>query len=290
MKNICGKTFNPFYGLLMDIHYSIAIDYIYGYGCSATLWLARRTKNPEPQRGSTTITAGRTCGNITSITTLLLALILATNGYAQEIITPPVPPNYYDGNFAHGNSYTWGNALEKDPDKPYHKTSTFTDYGNATLTELYGSKTQESRFSVEQSAEHIYLTNLKDKTKTTMRISRKDDVVELTDAKTEETFSRSVKTYLTAPPSVIGVPQSNKETAEGDYDENGNKIGEWKQYHRNGELKSIGWYKNANQIGEWKTYHHNGQLYHIGTYDNGKETGEWRYYDLRGNLIKTEKH
>jgi antitoxin component YwqK of YwqJK toxin-antitoxin module len=94
--------------------------------------------------------------------------------------------------------------------------------------------------------------------------------------------------------------------------ENGERTGEWKFYHENGQLESIvkyengfmgetkyydengqlsliGKFENEEATGEWKSYYENWQLFDIGKYENGKKTGEWKIYDKNGQLKEIGK-
>ncbi len=74
--------------------------------------------------------------------------------------------------------------------------------------------------------------------------------------------------------------------------------GEWKEYYKNGHLKTLGMYSIIlfppfNQTGKndtWKYYHKNGKLRMIGKLDNGEKLGEWKEYDENGNLLKIETY
>ena len=69
-------------------------------------------------------------------------------------------------------------------------------------------------------------------------------------------------------------------------------------YHQSDQLYDIGSYKAGDYIGEWKYFHRNGQIRKIGSYYeysegffwNGFRHGEWKYYDEDGKLYKTEYH
>ena len=66
---------------------------------------------------------------------------------------------------------------------------------------------------------------------------------------------------------------------------------EHKQYYDNGNLKVTGIYdENGQKTGEWKSYHENGKLYSVGKFENGKATGKWKFFDENGNLTKTETY
>ncbi len=62
------------------------------------------------------------------------------------------------------------------------------------------------------------------------------------------------------------------------------KIGEWKRYHKNGELRTIGNYLNDNKEGEWKNYYNNGQLNYIGKFTNDKPEREHKRYYENGQV------
>ena len=59
---------------------------------------------------------------------------------------------------------------------------------------------------------------------------------------------------------------------------NGKKSGEWRTYFETGKLSRSGNYNQGNKEGEWKYYHSNGALRIIGKYSAGKDVGEWKYY------------
>ncbi len=97
------------------------------------------------------------------------------------------------------------------------------------------------------------------------------------------------------------------------------RVGFWKEFHKNGKLKSEGNYKldtykqccvsgfcdgyYSYKYGEWKYYHENGNLKAKGTYRIGKKykktsceggdeinfgyvTNNWNFYDTNGNEMK----
>ena len=85
---------------------------------------------------------------------------------------------------------------------------------------------------------------------------------------------------------------------QGSY-KNDEREGQWKSYyHQSDQLYDIGSYKAGDYIGEWKYFHRNGQIRKIGSYYeysegffwNGFRHGEWKYYDEDGKLYKTEYH
>jgi len=75
--------------------------------------------------------------------------------------------------------------------------------------------------------------------------------------------------------------------------------GLWKEYYRNGNLKSVGLYQKNLQNGEWKYYHSNGNIKAIGNYENGDKSklgdtyvpisgryGEWNFYSYETGEIQ----
>lgn len=69
--------------------------------------------------------------------------------------------------------------------------------------------------------------------------------------------------------------------------ENGVQTGEWKIYHESGQLSCIIKFENGQPTGEYKSYHKNGQLSDIGELKNGIQIGEWKFYDENGGLKET---
>lgn len=70
--------------------------------------------------------------------------------------------------------------------------------------------------------------------------------------------------------------------------EKGEPEGEWKLYYESGKLEEVGKYKNGEKSGEWKTYYESGKLKEIGKYKKGKADGEWKYYKENGELEEIE--
>lgn len=67
---------------------------------------------------------------------------------------------------------------------------------------------------------------------------------------------------------------------------NGNRIGLWKSFRRDGLLWSEGYYSDGIRNGITITYHPNGQKYYSGEYTKGVKTGLWKFYNEEGKLIK----
>lgn len=60
---------------------------------------------------------------------------------------------------------------------------------------------------------------------------------------------------------------------------------EWKTYYQTGNLKSIGSYKRGRKDGVWKEYHNeDGKIHSIGSFKNNRKDGKWKYYDKKGKV------
>lgn len=66
----------------------------------------------------------------------------------------------------------------------------------------------------------------------------------------------------------------------------GRKVGEWKEYHENGQLQKTYQYKEGYKSGVWKKFHDDGSLFQIGEYEEGKPIGFWKDYYETGQLKK----
>ncbi len=79
---------------------------------------------------------------------------------------------------------------------------------------------------------------------------------------------------------------NGKKVAEGLFDAEGKKFGKWIEYHDNGIIKSIGFYKDDLPDGFWKYFDDSGRLVEQGNYKKGLITGVWEYYCENNNLRK----
>ena len=74
----------------------------------------------------------------------------------------------------------------------------------------------------------------------------------------------------------------------------GLKFGIWKKFHDDGSLSQIGEYKDGKPIGFWKDYYRNGELKTIGMYASNvyrmEKSGEWKDYHENGQLMRTCSH
>jgi len=62
------------------------------------------------------------------------------------------------------------------------------------------------------------------------------------------------------------------------------RTGDFKYFHKNGELSRKGAFKGNLETGEWLSYHDNGQMLSKGNYKGGKREGEWIWYYKDGDL------
>ncbi|MBL4705704.1 MAG: hypothetical protein JKY54_14360, partial [Flavobacteriales bacterium] len=116
-------------------------------------------------------------------------------------------------------------------------------------------------------------------------------------------MGKSIKAYKT-------FYEDGKAKEVGNYNEEGNKRGEWKtyhdnekpagsilyvngerqgayaEYHYNGQLAVKGSYESSLRVGLWVRYHNNGQISREGNYVADQEDGEWKSFHDNG---KTEE-
>lgn len=67
---------------------------------------------------------------------------------------------------------------------------------------------------------------------------------------------------------------------------NNKRNGEWKSYHKNGKIWSVGNYKSGTRVGDSKVFYEDGTKRIEGQYDNGNRIGLWNFYDEKGQKIK----
>ena len=72
------------------------------------------------------------------------------------------------------------------------------------------------------------------------------------------------------------------------YDPEGNKIGYWENYYKNGKIQTKGNYINGKREGIWEIYFDNGQLYCKCNFKNNYKDGIWEYYWENGQLSSKE--
>ena len=72
---------------------------------------------------------------------------------------------------------------------------------------------------------------------------------------------------------------------EGQHDNNGLKIGLWKEYYKSGKIAAIELYQKGKLHGLYKSYHENGNIWSTGNYNQGNKEGKFEIYDQQGKLI-----
>lgn len=62
------------------------------------------------------------------------------------------------------------------------------------------------------------------------------------------------------------------------------RIGLWKNYYNDGQLKSVINYQKGREHGKWITYHSTGNISSEGNFKDGSKVGEWKYYYPNGKI------
>lgn len=80
-----------------------------------------------------------------------------------------------------------------------------------------------------------------------------------------------------------------KMTGEGIVDEEGDRVGPWKEYYEDGTLRSVGTYDKGNRVGDWKFYYPNSKVEQQGKYSKkGKPDGIWSWFYEDGTLQREQ--
>jgi antitoxin component YwqK of YwqJK toxin-antitoxin module len=73
--------------------------------------------------------------------------------------------------------------------------------------------------------------------------------------------------------------------------EDGERTGEYKRYHENGNISISGQYKEDKKVGHWHTYLlWNGGIGEEMNYEDNKLTGEYKSYDEKGNIRESGQY
>lgn len=80
----------------------------------------------------------------------------------------------------------------------------------------------------------------------------------------------------------------NGQLFEHEFYKDGELDGEYRSYYDNGQLKEVGFFKDGLPDGEYRDYHHNGQLAYSGFWKDGEPDGEYRDYHRNGQLMRHE--
>lgn len=200
----------------------------------------------------------------------------------------------YKSYYANGKVFeigTYENNLLQGPFTAYYPDGTLQSEGNYVDGELEGSSTHYDH----DGKKHYSYTNRKGDIINYTFFNKKGEII-------KEGKKRGGEFYYN------GFAANGNLTSEGQYDVSGGRMGIWKYYGDNGNLKSTGtyendmaqgiytsyytdgtpeWrgnYKNDTLVGYYVSYHKNGSMANQGGYKNGEEQGEWRFYYPDGNL------
>ncbi len=77
----------------------------------------------------------------------------------------------------------------------------------------------------------------------------------------------------------------NQLVEEGNYYDN-RKVGPWKEYHLNGNLKSELIYESGKVNGRAIIYYENGCVKEEGTWKNNRWVGKWKEYNEKGEFLR----
>jgi uncharacterized protein len=75
-----------------------------------------------------------------------------------------------------------------------------------------------------------------------------------------------------------------RDSVIGAFDENNEKIGEWKYFYPDGQIHKVGNYFKGLKTGEWREYYQSSELWKIQYYENGKYTGVTKTFYRNGQL------
>lgn len=66
--------------------------------------------------------------------------------------------------------------------------------------------------------------------------------------------------------------------------------GLYKYYYNNGKLEEEGKYKKGEKVGEWKEYYEDGVVRNVGEYKKGEKIGEWKEYYESGKIEQIREY
>lgn len=84
--------------------------------------------------------------------------------------------------------------------------------------------------------------------------------------------------------------QQGQKIGEGIIDEQGRKLGSWKDFYPGGELRATGNFLNNLKSGSWTYYFLNGGVEQKGRFDKGRFQGLWMWYYPNGNTWREESY
>lgn len=69
----------------------------------------------------------------------------------------------------------------------------------------------------------------------------------------------------------------------------GKEFGEWKVWHKNGNLEYIGSFISGNKVGEWEAWHKNGRKKYEINYNNNSEVISEKFWNIKGEPVGSRK-
>lgn len=70
------------------------------------------------------------------------------------------------------------------------------------------------------------------------------------------------------------------------FDRKDKLTGKYIEYYKDGQIKTIGYYRDGKKTGTWSTYYDNGKVDSEGYYSNGEKSGKWVEHNSEGKKIK----
>jgi antitoxin component YwqK of YwqJK toxin-antitoxin module len=84
--------------------------------------------------------------------------------------------------------------------------------------------------------------------------------------------------------------ERGQKLSEGIIDEQGRKLGNWKDFYPTGELRATGTYADNLQSGTWTYYFRSGGVEQKGRFNRGRYQGIWNWYYPNGNIWREESY
>lgn len=72
----------------------------------------------------------------------------------------------------------------------------------------------------------------------------------------------------------------------GEYDPEGKRHGEWRYYHKNGNLWSLGHFDHGLKTGVKELYWQDGSIRYKGQFLDDQKTGTWTFYNMDGSVLE----
>lgn len=84
--------------------------------------------------------------------------------------------------------------------------------------------------------------------------------------------------------------EMGQKISEGIIDEEGRRVGNWKDFYETGELRANGNYLDNQRSGEWFFYFRNGAIEQKGRFARGRFEGTWTWYYPDGTIWREENY